>query len=238
MEELFTLAAMGTAALSGLIGNRIDHLVCRQTKAVWHALRDGQSEPRNGDLARAIRRAQLMALRLGVKSYKDIPHPGWHESPGYSQEDITTPLLTWIDRALIVNEPSTSDGEAKRRVEERIERAFTHPAPHEGAAAQRQEELRDIALGGLSKRHTRTRRELWIGPGLFPSCVPAGRPAVETSPDGGPYSAGFLQKRSSATREFSKSWRSKGSRACWNCKSTSVLRWRPFRQALRKPLKA
>ena len=146
VEELFTLAAIGTAALSGLIGNRADHLVCRQTKAIWHALRDGQKEPRNADLARSIRRAQLMALRLGVKSYKDIPHPSWRESPGYSQEDITTPLFTWIDRALITNEPSSYDGEAQRRVEERIERAFIHPAPHEGAAARRQDELRDMSL--------------------------------------------------------------------------------------------
>ncbi len=87
-----------------------------------------------------------MALRLGVKAYENLPQPGWREFPGYSQEDITTPLLIWINHALVSNAVLSPDDEQKRRVEERIERAFVHPAPDEGPSARRQGELREIAL--------------------------------------------------------------------------------------------
>ena len=146
MPDPITLSVLGTAALSGLVGNRADHLVCSQMKAVWESLRDGQKIPRNGDLARSIRRAQLMALRFGVKAYEDLPLLDRGDNPGYWQEDITTPLLSWIKEALTSKEPPTSDDEQRRRVEARIELAFVHPEPNEAAVARRQEDFRDMAL--------------------------------------------------------------------------------------------
>jgi tetratricopeptide (TPR) repeat protein len=133
-------------ALSGVVGNHADRWFCTHSRNVWRQLREGATEPRNGDLNRAIRRSQLLALKLAVTFYAKLPHPGWREFPGYSPEDITTPLLTWINRALVKDEPWTTNPEQQRQTEERIERAFTHPEPHDGTAAQRQQELRDIAL--------------------------------------------------------------------------------------------
>jgi tetratricopeptide (TPR) repeat protein len=141
-----TVGSLLTMALSGLVGNRADHFFCNKTRAIWAAFRDGKATPRNGDLTRAIRRSQLLALKLVVKFYEDLPHPDWREFPGYSAEDITTPLQSWIGRALCKDEPWRVDMDQQRAVEQRIERAFIDPEPLDRPAAWRVNELRTIAL--------------------------------------------------------------------------------------------
>ena len=142
-----TLGSLAAMALSGVVGNQADRWFCTRSHAVWRKLRRGAGEPRTEDLTRAIRRSQLLAVKLAISFYADLHHPSWRVLPGYSSEDITTPLLLWINDTLVTEEPWTSNPEQLRQTEERIERAFAHPEPHDGPAARRQEELREIALG-------------------------------------------------------------------------------------------
>jgi hypothetical protein len=123
MADLITLAAIGSSALSGIIDNLADKAFCFTAKAVWNKLRDGATLPRNADLARAIRRAQLIALRFGVLSYAELPHPTFRNPQGYSPEDITTPLITWINHALFTRDATSADEPRMRKVEADIERA-------------------------------------------------------------------------------------------------------------------
>ncbi len=68
--EPITLGFLFLAGVSGVVGNRADYLFCSQVKALWSAFRDGSDSSPGGELTVVIRRAQLLALKLGVESYR------------------------------------------------------------------------------------------------------------------------------------------------------------------------
>ncbi len=142
-----TLGTLGMAALSGVIGNHTDRAFCARMGPIMRDLRAGGGGPRNGDLTRAVRRAQVLALRLGVKAYEALPHPRPLEFPGYSPEDISRPVTVWINRALLGVDAGSDDEATQRDVEGKIERVFTHPEPTDGPSFARQEELRRLSIG-------------------------------------------------------------------------------------------
>jgi hypothetical protein len=137
----FSSSGLPGSALGGLIGNRTDRLICAQTEAILNSLREGNREPRNGDLTRAIRRSQLLAMRLGIKAYRGLSTTGAANS---SPVVIADRLDMWIDAAL-ASDTLAMNASAMTGVEAQIERAFLHPEPHEGDAAARLAAFRAIA---------------------------------------------------------------------------------------------
>ncbi|MBW8057564.1 MAG: hypothetical protein ACE10F_06015 [Candidatus Methylomirabilales bacterium] len=73
-DLLLTIVTVGVWALSGVVGNTTHRLACSAIRKVQAALLGRLREPRNHDLARAIRRSQLLALKLGLKAYRKLPH--------------------------------------------------------------------------------------------------------------------------------------------------------------------
>ena len=152
-----TIGSLGVLAFGGFVANRGDRFACQALDKVRRSFLSGLREPRNHDLARAIRRSQLLALKLVVKAYKDLTHPRPLNFPGYSPEDIATPLWQWINNGIIFEPTLEADLKALpdidkqawnarlRTIEAQIERVFTHPQPHEGTFLARQEELRELA---------------------------------------------------------------------------------------------
>ncbi|BBK42235.1 hypothetical protein STVA_22550 [Allostella vacuolata] len=159
MVEPITLGVMAMAALSGLVGNRADALACKATRKVQAVFLSGLREPRNLDLARATRRSQLLALKLTVRAYEQLPQPHWRSTRTHSAEDMATRLSQWIQQGIAWDATLEADlgalgtideaAWAKRlgAIEGRIERVFVHPEPHEGSFLARQEELRALVEG-------------------------------------------------------------------------------------------
>lgn len=96
-----------------------------------------------------------------MKAYLKLPHESWRRYPGYSAEDIATPLTHWIRSTLFADRGfetelgklsglDDTEWQARlRAVESRIAGVFAHPEPHEGSALARQAELRGLAEGWL-----------------------------------------------------------------------------------------
>ena len=139
----FLGAQLATAA-SGPLQGLGDRMFCRTVKAVQDAI--GEDNPRNGDVHRAIRRAQALAVRGTLRAYLRLPHPNWREFAGYSPDDLDRKITLFINRGLKRTPPPAPDPDKQREVEAQIERIFTHPDPvDEAPAAGRLQAFRQLA---------------------------------------------------------------------------------------------
>ena len=143
--------------LGGIIGNVTDRLACETYRKVQRSFLDGLREKRNHDLARAIRRSQLLALRVIVRSYENLSHDKrWYQlvSPA---EDISKPLTTWITHGLLrdtaldrdlsslAEEDQAAWNARLQLIESEIERVFVDPPPHDGEPSHRLLSFRQAA---------------------------------------------------------------------------------------------
>lgn len=154
MAEPLTICTLGAWVIGGVLGAVSDRVYCRAVGKVQRSFVEGLREPRNHDLARAIRRSQLLALKFVVDAYGKLQHPVWRDLSGYSAEDITRPLTTWIRQAIVWEPHLEAELMALREIDEHswkrrlgdievmIEQVFVEPEPHEGAALNRGKALR------------------------------------------------------------------------------------------------
>ncbi|WP_020179329.1 ATP-binding protein [Methylopila sp. M107] len=146
MSEPITLAAIAMMALSGVIGNRSDSFLCDRAGRLWAHLRDGRSEPANHDVLKAVRRSQLLALKLTIKAYDRLPHPSIRNPGGFSYEDISTPLSEWAGKSIAWGEITTVDNPDRlNEVITSVSQVFVVPTPTEGPAGDRHRALRRLA---------------------------------------------------------------------------------------------
>lgn len=137
MPEITMLGAVGVwtigAAVGGAIGNLSDRRFCALQRRLVES-----NLPRNHDLALAVRRSQMLALRLSVKGYAQLKHPSPLTYPGYSPDDIERPLVQHIHTALA--DKKGEDLDVLTRFDAilgEIEAAFVSPAPTDHAPAKR-----------------------------------------------------------------------------------------------------
>jgi tetratricopeptide (TPR) repeat protein len=98
MELLLLLNSFLGAAISGIIGNRADHIFCRVMREVVNRLRQG-GPPVNHDLQRAVREAYLRATRAvchALYEERGVPPQVW-------RRDLRTVLcppdeIRWLDK--------------------------------------------------------------------------------------------------------------------------------------------
>ena len=79
---------LAVAVGTNLLSNVVDRRYCQGVSLLRRRFLDEMRLPRNHDLARTVRRAQLLALRVTLQGYVALPHPDWRSHPGYSKEDI------------------------------------------------------------------------------------------------------------------------------------------------------
>ncbi|WGM38263.1 tetratricopeptide repeat protein [Caulobacter sp. NIBR1757] len=139
----FLGAQLATAA-SGPLQGLGDRMFCRTVKAVQDAI--GDDNPRNGDVHRAVRRAQALAVRGALRAYLRLPHPHWRKFAGYSPDDLERKITLLINQGLKNRPPPAPDPEKQLEVETQIQRVFTHPDPVDAVpAARRLAAFRELA---------------------------------------------------------------------------------------------
>ncbi len=157
MADPITIGAVGVWALSGLVGNLSDRFACVASRKVLRSFLDGLRDRRNHDLTRAVRRSQLLALRLVVRAYKKLPpETVWHQ-PISPANDLSKPLMDWISEGLLhkltlerdlsrlAEEDQGAWNERLRTIESQIEKVFVEPPPHDGSSDARLTAFRQLA---------------------------------------------------------------------------------------------
>jgi tetratricopeptide (TPR) repeat protein len=123
--------ALGSA-VGGAIGNLTDRNFCLLQKRLAE-----RALPRNHDLALAVRRAQLLALRITLEGYGRLETPSWRSSPGYSVDDIVAPISDYIGTALRKPDVAALDSRQQATILREIETVFIDPEPTDEPAARR-----------------------------------------------------------------------------------------------------
>jgi len=139
--EPITLGVLVAAAITGTIGN-ITHDALRSS---WRLIRDQLKDgklPRNHDVERATRRAQMLALHLSLKGYKRLSETRadarWFKNP---KHQIADPVSRLVHKAL---RPSKfkERSKASAQILARIEQLFL--LPEGSGASAMQDELRKL----------------------------------------------------------------------------------------------
>jgi len=142
--EQITLGVLATTAITGTIDNVTDRQLRWGLRLLLQQAERGEL-PHDHDIAIATRRAQMLALELGVRAYERLPRPPWWKSPGYSRGDIAQPLSRFIRKALLASKLEGLDRPAQASVIKQMEAVIAHPESLDGAAHDRQRALRRLA---------------------------------------------------------------------------------------------